>query len=603
MHDPKMSTMTAHAQQDLRSHAPLVGSGGLSDNLATFGCSPSVAPYRHHPLLQPVPISLHPYLPMHHHHHHYFFQGKTGILGERSDRVPPLSPPVADTVPSTLPIPSTVSSFALASSTLDTRSDLPFHRVYDSSSTGNIGGSLFLQQHYNRLPAHLRARDEERHLALPPNVLPMEGSDDTSRWAHLYDLELAAAHYYQRIGASDHRLVPPSHMGLFQKDGPGYGVLSPILARAYPLGREYLRLPDRALVSEMLPSAAKSLPHPDRSPCGVSDLPVSKTSPSQLSSSTLKLSIPSSISPPSLSSSSSSPTSPLSKRAGALTLSCTPCSSGTTSSQVSLPSPYPSTLSKSYPMVTSPPISPKSQPKQLNSWTSRSPELLRRSPQSQSTNHSRHNHPNNDDKQMGPTYHPDQHRPSLGLTPSDVHVSTISAGGSTRKHFSDLDPFCNSPKRPALISSLSMPAAAPRIEEKRPSSSNCSPMLSEDRALQGFTGCKENSSPINFKMERTQDDKEFQSVHALPTDPLLMSSRNISLPRSSVSPQELSPMESLQRSLHGHLLMSTQVKTERCEPWPLSGSIVTGIPPARYTNRYSMFRYGKRKHDYNFFLN
>ncbi|RUS77095.1 hypothetical protein EGW08_015150 [Elysia chlorotica] len=345
----------------------------------------------------------------------------------------------------------------------------------------------------------------------------------------------------------------------------------------------------------MPPYTSKALPLSDRSVlCEASELPVSKSSSSRLSSSNLKLSISSSTSQLSLSSSSSSPTSSLSKRTGALTLSSVPfTSTGTNPKQAPLLPTYSPPLSRAYPFGASPPVSPKSRLK--DRWASRSPDIQRRSPHCRGTKYHRHNHHSNEE--MGSTYQANHHCPSSDIAPSDAYTATTSVVTSSRKHFSnhsDRDIFCESPKRPVLISSLSMPAAAPRVEETHPSSSNSSPILNDDRTLRGFTDYKENCSPIDFKIERTQNDEEFQSKPALPAAPMLIPSRNMALPQSSLSPQEpkLCPMESLQRSLHGHLLMSTQIKTERCEPWPNSGgSIVTGIPPSRYTKRCSMFRY------------
>ncbi|GFR98390.1 hypothetical protein ElyMa_002767600 [Elysia marginata] len=575
-----MSMMTAHAQQDSRSHAPFIGPDSLSDNRTVFGCLSSATAYRPQHLLQPVPIPLQHYLPFHHHHHpQYFFPGSKMGISARSDRAPPLSPPIADAVPSTLPLTSPMSNYGLSSSGLDRTRDLPLHGVYDSS---HISSSFMLRQH-NRLTA----RENERNLlSFLPNATSINSNGELSRWAPLFDLDIAAAHYYHRLGTSDHRLMAPSHADYAQKNGPGYGLISPVIAQTYPLSPEYLRRPGGVLITDLSLSPTNSLPHPVRPPSRVSELPVSKSPSSPRSSSSIAWSIPSTM-PSSLSSSSSSPTSTLSRRTGVLTLSSPSCTATTTIKPNLHPSSYSLSLRAQSPKVASPPLSPMSNSRHSDERTSRSPRFPNSSTQSQSDYYTP-NHLHQVDSSLAKidqSYYTDQPRPYPDKTQYTANSLVSSASGLTRKHLwsqSDFEPLCKSPKRPALNSSLSMPAGTeagppspkpPRVEDRHTGSLNSSPV--SDNELSRFAYIRDNPSPSDGISDRLLEDR-----------------REMSSPSpSSLSPQSYSPMDSLRRSLHGHLLISTKVKTERLEPWPVNGSIVTGIPPARYSSRCSMFRY------------
>ena len=596
-----MSTITTQAPRDSLGHTPLVGPDSVSKNRAEFGCSSSALLYRHQPLLHPMPIPLHHYLPLHQHQPHpFYFREKSELLTERSDRVPPLSPPIADTVPTTLPLPSQAPAFALTSSALEAvGSDLPFRsRVYG----GAISSSFLLQhQHFSRLPVHLgTTRENERLLSrMPPPASSLEGSD-SSRWASsIYDLDLAAAHYYRSLGAASehHRLMQqaPSHVSFPQKDGPGFGLmslstgsmkaLSPMLppGAGYSFGRECLRVPPGpggVLLPDVLPSHSNAMLHPGTTPSGVSDLPVSKSSSI---SSCVSRTMPTSSLSISLSLSSSSPfsssASSASKRASTLASTSSCATATSTKKHTPLSSPHSSSS-----------LSPSCCSKLSGRPVSRSPGLDLRRP-SYSQLDSQLNLNRSDHLDYSHQLH--SHR-LASVSATDAYTSMNPVVWSTRKHLSsqsDLDPLCSSSKRPALASSLSMPSGGGGGEGGRDNhltDLHPPPALNmSDRSLHRFNSLRE----MDFKEEGTPGDKQ-----STPLASGFKPERYPSQPRSPATPETLSPVDSLRKSLHEHLLMSTHTNTERFELRPFEGSIVTGIPPARYASRCSTLRYGKECH-------
>ncbi|GFO07455.1 hypothetical protein PoB_003396000 [Plakobranchus ocellatus] len=554
-----MSILTAHAPHNLRGHAFQMERDKHIEHSAVFGSSSSgTAFHPPHPLLHPVPIPLHHYMPQQQ-HPHYYIPNKPVILPTSSGYIPPVSPPVADAVPPTMALPS--SSSAASDTAHVGATKCPYKHVYD-----NIRNPYMLNHPYHNLATHVRRREEDQLLPLLSTTMK---DANLTPWASLYNIDLAssAALYYRGMAASESHLLaaPVHHVGVSQKDRLSYGyvpfgisALLPTVPCGISLSQDDFRRSRSGVIISEMPSSPAPVSLSQSRPSSLEILPKTSTPSRSLSTSTFSASS---------SSSSCSPTSSLSKRADALTLSSPSCTS--TTPTPNLVHQFPARPTRHCPVTpASPPTSPGTVHRPRHRWAPSSPGLPRQA-----------SHGDSERKAFSRMR---QNRLASDTFPSGRSLAT-SVTEMTNIHLpnkSDLDsPSDTPPTRPPLASSLSMPSGSNFQHILNPYSA-----YRDEDVLHKFHSFRGDDPALMDARSEDVLENYRASRSGLPS-----LTNHPQSPSSGLSstPQGCSPLDFRRPSLLGKTMAGTQVEMDRFEPRHRGGSIVTGVPATRIDRFYS----------------